>query len=211
MARPMSQAAVDDLIDDRRLDHPAVVAYLDGLSFGEVVQLLQAPETVTRYAPPGPSWKRGDPRPTLADDRPEVMAAVARCSFNRSMLATTGVGFRWFHPERCGWCEYPHAELLAAIDWWIVEERLVRDEWYVWRAPAGTYRRRAGQERIGHYDNRAAEAFHRLSERDQQEAVDRVLVDTKPPLPEDARPHEPWCSYEPDHPGDCSPHPEVAR
>src|SRR5687768_18479132 len=104
----------DDLIEQRQFDSPAVRKVLDGMDFGELVRTLQAPETRTSFAPGHGYWQSGDGRPSLADEEPAVMAAVARCALNRSAMVATGKTFSQYHPERCGWCEYPLNQLLRA-------------------------------------------------------------------------------------------------
>lgn len=205
-------ANVNDLIDQRRFDLSSVRKVLDDLTYPELVATLQAPETITVYAKGHGHWREGDGHPPLADDDPAVMSAIARCALNRARLATTGISFSQFHQQRCGWCEYPIALLLAALDWSIWTSRLVTMEWFVWRqgmhVPERLVTYTRVSERTGTYENPAYERFHRLTIHEQRELVERIQSESRSMLDGTEREHDPWCRYEPDHGGECSDRPE---
>lgn len=117
---------------DREFDDPDVVKIMSGMSIPSLIVELGSPHTVTKYAPTMGYWSEGDPVPALADHDPAVMQAIGRCSVSRQQR-TAGMDMRLLHdPARCGWCEYPARELLAACDWGVHNSAFVVAEFSVW-------------------------------------------------------------------------------
>ena len=117
-------------------------------------------------------WRRGDGRPMLADERPEVMCAIGRCATHRQR--NEGIfdpRHAWVHPDRCGWCEYPLDELLIALDWSTWMSGLVSEVW-VW--PGGVTR--TVKDNV--YENPTYQAFASMTPFDQRRIVDRAVADS---------------------------------
>ncbi len=206
-----------------------VTAWLDALDPGDVIAVLGHYEVRQEVATGGTSWTPGEHRPGLADERPEVMCAIARCAIARwrSGRAYGDLASTVSHPAPCGWCAYPADELRRALDWAMHFGRFISDEWMVWTIDGGTYRRGTG--RAGTYDNGTWEAFRNLPAKEQRYRVDRVVEGSKDMLTDDttptpapvteapseaavgapaAREHAPWCDQPADHDGDCPPMPD---
>lgn len=174
-------------------------AYLGTLDATGLLVELGDPRIITTYAEPHGHWARGAARPSLADDRPEVMCAIARCGVSRQRHAERfgGVSLTGVHTARCGWCDYPLAELLAALDWSIVESCMVTSE--VWSWASEPYTRTV---RINEYEHPDYRAFAAMSGDDQRRAIALAVAASSPPPPV-TRAHDPWCSLDPSHDGDC--------
>jgi hypothetical protein len=165
-------------VHDRAFSDPAVRKYLDSSTIQELIEELGQPEVSTHYAKPT-YWKPGDGRPSLADEDPAAMSALARCVAHRSRTATIRgpAGGDFAHPEACGWCEYPVRECLIALDWALWYGRYVTTELLLWRQSQSgpgwsvTYVRSSG--RTG-YQQPQWRDFAAKSPEQQRKAVSRV-------------------------------------
>ena len=192
------------------LDDGRVIGYLDSLDVPELTALLNAPSVEARiFTVPNPLWKPGEPRPTLADEEPAVMAAVARCAMARWRRDERfGDLIRVeTHPERCGWCDYPAPELQRALEWAGHYGRYITSEDYVWYRGRAAYRRPSG--RADTYENGRWAAFTALPPKEQRYLVDKAVEQSKANLEDVARVHDPWCDLPPDHAGPCPEPPDA--
>ena len=131
---------------------------------------LDHPAIVTRYAEPRGSWRQGDGAPVLADEDPAVMQAIGRCAtaelqrmggFPKELSSTHDT-------RRCGWCDYPIAERLAACDWAVFRSRYVDVEIAVWRGKGSTHERTLRQDV---YENPTWAAFWALPADERQARI----------------------------------------
>ena len=164
-----------DKLRARELEDPDVRRVLTGMTVPTLIVELGYPHTVTRYAPTRGSWRQGDGRPALADDDPAVMQAIARC-------ATAGLqragGFlkdlsSTHDTRRCGWCDYPIDERLAACDWAVFRSRFIEAEFHVWYADQEKRRgsRYWRMVRQDEYENPDWAAFWALPRDDREAAI----------------------------------------
>lgn len=136
----------------RRFEDAAVRRILDAASVARIVDLVGPPALATTVAEPrgsvrgGSGWQPGEPLPALRDEDPAVMQAVGRCAVSR-LQHRCGLEMRSLHDrDRCAWCAYPLAELLAGCDWAVHRSRFVVLETATWwadqtRRAGPTYRR----------------------------------------------------------------------
>ena len=136
---------------------PAVRAELDLVPLERLQQLYGPGHLVTEYATPHGYWTPGDGAPLVSlDDDPAAAQAAGRCTAARTRFGSVFVG-RSIHPTRCGWCDYPMPELLAALDHAAFMSRYVVTEYVWWPAKGGNYARTTG--RAGTYENPRWAAF----------------------------------------------------
>lgn len=137
-----------DKLRAREFDDPDVRKILANMTIPTLIVELGQPEYVTRYAEPRGHWRQGEDRPALADDDPAVMQAIGRCAvaevqrmggFPKTLSATHDA-------TRCGWCDYPIAERLAACDWAVFRSRYVEAEFAVWHGKGADHQRTLRQD-----------------------------------------------------------------
>lgn len=188
-------SSVMEAIQDRRLDHPGVVAKLDRMTEGEVFGVLGNCREVRRYAEAspirredgtvGPAWMVGDGRPTLANEDPAVIAAMNHCAAARIRFPQAVRAVTENHPTRCGWCEsvpdgsgtkpaFPLEELLLAIAHGLYFARLVGTHLLIWDGEGGSTYIRSGPE-DGRYQHQEWAAFAALPAAEQKRRVAAVL------------------------------------
>lgn len=135
---------------------PAVLKELDLLSLGELEDRYGKGRLSTSYHPGQGYWPPGSGRPVLTVEDPAAAQAAGRCAANRTRFGGIVPGVS-IHPDRCGWCDYPLEELLAALDHASFLSRYVVSEYIRWEAKDGTYTRSTG--RAGTYENPAWARF----------------------------------------------------
>lgn len=129
--------SVERALAAREFDKIEVRELLDGMDEYALRGMLGDPEIRVAYADGIGYWRQGDSRPVLAEDDPAVMQAIGRCAVARTMSPLPGklvIGEAdKVHPVRCGWCDYPLQDLLAACDWstWFARYRVA--ELLTWR------------------------------------------------------------------------------
>lgn len=157
---------------------------------------------------PHDHWRIGDGRPSLADEDPVAMCAIGRCATHRqrhgSVYGVLVPGNT--HPERCGYCDYPLAQLLRALDWWAWHCQSITSEVWTWSGDAYTRSIGGGKSR---YENPTVQRFSDLPASDQRFLVDeavkrsRAMLDPLPPPLLVPRAHDPWCVGDDEHAGPC--------
>ena len=163
-----------------QLDDPRVKAFLDDLPVATVISMIGSYTVSTKVLGPiGGVWKAGMDKPMLADPDPAIMSAIGRCAAARLRNATRPAPMQVSvtHPYRCGWCDYPQEELIAALDWATLESRLITEEWMTWEVDGQHYRRPTG--RAGQYANPAWEGFRRMPPADQTAAVNQAMENSR--------------------------------
>jgi hypothetical protein len=143
---------------------PTLTAFLNSRSVEELTRAYGRPEIATTYAAGQGYWSPGDGAPAIRPD-PAEGQALGRCAASRIRYGELGAVFANLHLGRCGWCDYPVAELLRACDYATWQSRYVVSEWASWTFQDGRVYRRTTSDRasdnprIGQYDNPAYAAF----------------------------------------------------
>lgn len=176
----MNDIRLESMAREGQLDDPRVRDFLDQMPVATVISMLGTYTVQTKtFQPVGGEWTPGKERPILADENPAVMAAIGRCAAAR-MRHTSVYGdaaITVSHPERCGWCDYPKSDLIAALDWATHDSALVTEEWMAWQVDGQRYRRPTG--RSGQYLNAAYERFRRMQPEDQTKEVNQAVEDSR--------------------------------
>lgn len=166
---------LDRLVNDRVLDHAKVRQLLDNMTVEEVVMDLGQPDHIERYQEPT-MWHQGDPRPVLATDDPAVTIAMSKCALSRMRHIGPGPAVDVFHPDTCGFDDYPVEQLLLAVDFATWQARYLTSEMLVWRQAQAGPKRHVTYVRSGRepgYQNPAWRQFAALPAKEQRR---RVLV-----------------------------------
>jgi hypothetical protein len=137
----------------------AMLATLGTLRYEEIVDELGPPDRVrTMLREGGRGWHQGSPRPYLASEDVAVTQAMARClswrALNGSSTLDLGAVLNpgAIHPRVCNWCDYPIAELEAAVSWAGWYSMLVEIEYATWDGSYGSHYDRQ-TPRQGTYEN----------------------------------------------------------
>ena len=166
----------------REFDDPDVRKMLAGLDLSSLISKLGHPETSTQYAEPrgsmapGTGWQQGEPLPSIQDEDPALIQAVARCA-TAELQRSHGFPVRALHDgRRCAWCAptpdehgvmkpaFPLSERLAACDLAVFRSRFVVVEFAIWHADPDTRRGATYQRTVrqDEYDNPAFREFWAL-------------------------------------------------
>lgn len=195
-------SAATEAIERREFDRPGVVAVLDRMTLDELYALLGEPSRIQEAfgATGGRYWQPGKERPALADESPAAICAVTRCVLARPARWAEGprkvrdpepdrpgdpvttaelmaeiVRTTAMHPEPCGWCGYPTAALLAALDWSNWRAQFVTSDLLIWRGSDGSrYLRET--EIVGTYANPTWQAFAELPSDERRYRVDASVA-----------------------------------
>src|SRR5687767_7292675 len=113
------EAALRLKLDEREFADEDVTEFLAGMDIDTLTSKLGEPQQSTQYAT-AHGWRVGDGRPSLGNEDPAVMQAVARCASSRvrrEKFAEVSRVIDNVHPTTCDWCDYPLDELLKACAW----------------------------------------------------------------------------------------------
>lgn len=139
-------------LDFRILGKPGrdLHARLDAMAYDDLVEELGLPDHLRTTYAESPWWAPGDARPALATDEPAVAQAMARCLVARTrstgdpvslVILEKAAGGRQGHvepPAQCGWCDYPAAELQAAVGHASYMSRLIVSDIATWDGQFGS-------------------------------------------------------------------------
>lgn len=183
-----ARSLIDAAVDARHWDQPGVRERLDLSSIDELRDMIGEPQIRTSYAiAAGTPWQPGAGRPALADDDPAVQQVIAYCAASRARRRMTPAirGVLPFaggsiHPTECGFCQYPDAEVWAAVGWAVMVSRYITDEIALWPGAAGhsDYVRRT--DRIGTYESPRHKTFWGIPKDDRNFLLDQAAKAAAP-------------------------------
>lgn len=108
--------------------------------------------------------------PTKVDDEAQMGEPVSTAELLAEVIRSTAM-----HPEPCGWCGYPTAALLAALDWSNWRAQFVTSDLLIWKGADGSrYLRET--ELVGTYANPTWQAFAELPSDERRYRVDASVA-----------------------------------
>jgi len=155
-----------------------LVASLEAMDYAELFVELSEPDHVTTVMRDGgAAWAIGDPRPTLATDDVAAIQAMGRCLAWRASRKLEVNALSGIHPRVCQWCDFPDAEVLAAIDWAGWNSGLIVIQYATWKGSFGSHYDRQTPAQGTYTNVRWAAFFGNAPSRDEAGRQRRSLIE----------------------------------